>query len=259
MKSLVLTEEELGMGGERLLHVQLNAPRSNALEPRLITALHDALDRVEADGYDRILVSSGPNFSTGGDVVRFLEAARKGEGAVYAQCLVPRLQELVMRFVTLPSIVAVAARGAITGGAAGLLFSADLAVLHPQAFVQPYYGRVGFAPDGGWTSTLPARIGAGPALTWLLTDWRADADALVQMGLAAEVSEVPENRALDLLTSVDVGSALASKALIWNAERRAELARALALETEQFIKLVGRPETCTRMESFLNIKARENV
>lgn len=259
MKPAVQVEDGHGPGGLRFLHVQMRAPRAGALEPGLITALHGALDRVEKEGHDRVMISSGPNFSTGGDVARFLEAVQRGEGAAYAKRLVSGLQDLVMRFLTLPAIVAVAARGAITGGAAGLLFAADLVVLHPKAFVQPYYGQMGFAPDGGWTATLPAQIGAGPALTWLLTDRRADADALRQMGIAADISEAPEDRAFDLLASFGIGSALASKALIWNVTRRAEMAEALARETEHFVNLVDRAETRTRMETFLNIKPRENV
>jgi len=35
----------------------------------------------------------------------------------------------------------------MTGGGAGFLFAADLAVLAPDAFVQPYYTRMGFAPS----------------------------------------------------------------------------------------------------------------
>lgn len=259
MKPTVLVEDGHGPGGLRFLHVQMRAPRAGALEPGLISALHGALDRVETEGHERVLISSGPNFSTGGDVAQFLEAVQLGEGAAYAKRLVPGLQDLVLRLISLPAIVAVAARGAITGGAAGLLFAADLAVLHPQAFVQPYYARMGFAPDGGWTATLPERIGAGASLSWLLSDRRVGAEDARGMGLAVEVSDSPETRAAALLAQSDIATALASKALIWDSARRASVAARLAVEAEHFSRLIGRAETRARMESFLNFGASADV
>lgn len=251
MTGPVATAWQETAAGEACVRITLAAPRANALEPGLLDALHAAFDRLEASGARRALIAGGRNFSSGGDVARFAEAAGRGAARAYASALVPRLQEAVARMLAMPVLFAVAARGAVTGGAAGLLFAADLAVLAPDAFVQPWYSEVGFAPDGGWTAVLPERIGAGRTQAWLLSNRRLAAPEAVAAGLAEAVDPEPEARALALLDRGDTGAALATKALVWDASRRAEVARRLAAETDAFLDRIGRPEVRAGMARFL--------
>lgn len=238
--------------GERCFTLALAAPRANALEPGLLAALHAGLDALERSGARLALLSGGRNFSSGGDVARFAEAAARGEARAYAETLVPLLQDALLRMIALPVLFGVAARGAVTGGSAGFLFAADLAVLAPGAFVQPWYSRVGFAPDGGWTALLPERVGAGAALRWLLADDRLDAGGALARGLADAVDPEPEARALALLGEGDTGARLAAKALVWDGPRRAETARRLAAETSAFLDRIGRPEVRAGMARYLD-------
>ncbi|MCV2882530.1 enoyl-CoA hydratase/isomerase family protein [Actibacterium sp. XHP0104] len=235
--------------GARLAHIRLTAPRANALEPGLLADLHAALDQC-ADA-QAVLLSGGRNFSTGGDVAAFLAAAKRGEAQAYAMQVVPPLQELVLRLVSMPALVAVAARGAITGGSAGLLFAADLAVVAPDVFIQPYYARMGFAPDGGWAALLPELIGIASARSWLNADQRVMAPALPATGLAADLSDTPEDHAIALLGDLDIGTRLAAKAVIWDAPRRALLEQRLAAETRAFVARITRPDVAARMERFV--------
>lgn len=240
--------------GEQVQSLQLRAPRANALEPDLLQALHQALDQVEAAGADKVLIQGGHNFSSGGDIGRFLAAAAAGEAAEYAGAVVPLLQDLILRMLSMPVLIAVAARGAVTGGAAGMVFAADLAVLAPDSFVQPYYGEMGFAPDGGWTAVLPERIGTGAALDWLVSNRRLDANALQALNLAHSVHGNPEARALSLLTQTETGAALAAKRLIWDRARLDVMRARLDAETEAFEDLITRPATAARMQNFLSSK-----
>ncbi len=32
------------------------------------------------------------------------------------------------------------------------MLAADMILMDAAAFIQPYYARMGFAPDGGWTA-----------------------------------------------------------------------------------------------------------
>jgi 2-(1,2-epoxy-1,2-dihydrophenyl)acetyl-CoA isomerase len=237
--------------GSRVAQLTLAAPRANALVPALLDAVAAALDRAEGADCAAILVAGGRNFSIGGDVRAFREALRAGEGRAYAAQLVPQLQDLVERLVTMPRLVAIAARGAVTGGAAGFLFAADLAVVSPDCFVQPYYAQVGFAPDGGWTALLPERIGAGPAQEWLLHDRRVGGAGLVALRLAATCDAAPEAAALRLLGQGSLGARLAAKALIWDAARRALLRSRLDAEVQAFLDRIERPETRAGMDAFL--------
>ena len=238
-------------GGVACARLTLAGGRANALEPGLLGDLNSALDRAEAQHARIILLCGGRNFSSGGDVRGFHAATAGGTGQAYARTVVPLLQTIVARLIAMPRLVVVAARGAITGGSAGLLFAADLAVLAPDAFVQPYYPQVGFAPDGGWTAVLPERIGAGRAAEWLQSDRRLAAQDLHDLGLATMVSGTPEERALELAARGEIGTRLATKALIWDRARRAQVEARLEAETAAFLERIGQPDTARGMARFL--------
>ena len=225
--------------------------RANALEPGLLGDFTAALDRAEALDAKVILLCGGRNFSSGGDVRGFHAATLDGSGQDYARTVVPLLQTIVARLIAMPRLVVVAARGAITGGSAGLLFAADLAVLAPDAFVQPYYPQVGFAPDGGWTALLPERIGAGRAAEWLQSDRRLSAQALCDAGLATAISDTPEEQALELAANGEIGTRLATKALIWDSARRGQVEGRLEAETTAFLDRIAEPDTLRGMSRFL--------
>ena len=120
-------------GAEGIFRLTLCGPRANALEPGILREFHAGLDALDASGAERAVF-------------------RAANPEAHADAVVPLLQDALRRMVEMPVIFCIAARGAITGGGAGLLFAGDLAVLAPDAFVQPYYAQVGFAPDGGWTA-----------------------------------------------------------------------------------------------------------
>ncbi|WP_375589459.1 enoyl-CoA hydratase/isomerase family protein [Hoeflea alexandrii] len=238
-------------GGASCVRLTLSGGRANALEPGLLGDLISALDRAEAQDARIILLCGGRNFSSGGDVRGFHAATLDGRGQDYARTVVPLLQTIVARLIAMPRLVVVAARGAITGGSAGLLFAADLAVLAPDAFVQPYYPQVGFAPDGGWTALLPERIGAGRAAEWLQSDRQLSAEALWDAGLATAVSDIPEEQALELAASGEIGTRLMTKALIWDSARRRHIETRLEAETTAFLERIGQPDTLRGMSRFL--------
>ena len=252
MSGLVSWEKAVLPNGEACFRITLNAPRANALEPGLLAELHLAFDALEQSGFQKALILSGRNFSTGGDVSRFFEAAQLGCAESYADQVVPSLQDLIMRMIGLPVVFASAVRGAATGGASGIVFASDLVAAAPDAFVQPYYGVMGFAPDGGWTALLPELIGAGPAQSWLMANHRYGAMELRRLGLVQAIDADPEARALALLDGIEAASALAAKSIIWNDARLASVRAGLDAETAAFRKLIVRQETLSRMTEFLH-------
>jgi 2-(1,2-epoxy-1,2-dihydrophenyl)acetyl-CoA isomerase len=227
------------------------AKRANSLEPEFLKEMASALEQAEQQGIKVLQICGGRNFSSGGDVREFHAASLRGEAATYASNVVPLLQTIIYRLISMKCLVVVAARGAITGGGAGLLFAADLAVLAPDAFVQPYYSKVGFAPDGGWTALLPERMGAGKALEWLQSDRRLSAQDLQDAGLATTVSDTPEQTSLELVSDGPIGARLTAKALIWDEARRAAIHARLEAETVAFLERIGRPDTVLGMSRFL--------
>ena len=254
MSEFLLFEVEDGIAT-----LTMNRPEKlNAFTNDMLRGLVAALDECDEreDVRAVILTGAGRGFCSGGDVAAFFRAANP---EAHADAVVPLLQDALRRMVEMPVIFCIAARGAITGGGAGLLFAGDLAVLAPDAFVQPYYAQVGFAPDGGWTALLPERIGAGAAQDWLLSDARASARDLVQAGLAREVQDAPEDRAAEMLAGMRIAPALAAKRLIWDGARVAALTARLEAETRAFRALIGRPETREGMARFLGEGARADA
>lgn len=236
-----------------VLRLRLHGGRANALVPDFMAALHEAWDQVEARAPDAVLITAGANFCSGGDIGGFRAAAQDGRLVDYAHALVPALQAFVQRIIAAPFVVAVAARGAITGGGAGLLFASDMAVVGRDAFVQPYYNVVGFGPDGGWCAILPERIGLARTQAWLAENQRVLADGLCDLGLALDTVAATETEAalIDRLATTDLGTLGAAKAVFWDATRRSLVAQRLEAETERFLTCIAAPEMPQRLSAFM--------
>ena len=240
-----------------VLRMRLHGGRANALVPDFMAALHEAWDQVEARAPAAVLMTGGANFCSGGDIGGFHSGAQDRRLVEYAKALVPALQAFVQRLIAAPFIVAAAARGAITGGGAGLLFASDMAVVGRDAFVQPYYNVVGFGPDGGWCAILPERIGLAPAQAWLAENRRIGADGLCDLGLALGTSDTPEDALIDRLAATDLGTLATAKATFWDAARRDLVAQRLEAETQGFLTRIAAPDMPDRLSQFLQSMKKE--
>ncbi|MCV6591903.1 MAG: enoyl-CoA hydratase/isomerase family protein [Silicimonas sp.] len=256
--SKVLVETRALESGSTAAILTFNAPRANALEPEFLAQITRALDSVA--GADAVvLTSSGRNFSSGGDVGAFVRAFEDGTPVDYARQVVPPLQKLVYRLAASDQIVGLAGTGAITGGSAGFLFAADLVVLSPGAFIQPYYAEVGFAPDGGWAALLPLIIGPAHALRLQIANRRIEAREALVLGLAQDIIDPPLETLMGQLNRLDLGAARCAKRLIWTEARLAQLSEGLEAETQAFLARIALPETRDGMGRFLDTLAREKA
>lgn len=167
-----------------LAEITLNRPeRHNALVPELLDALSEALGGVaEHSPRAVILAARGPSFSTGGDVGAF-HATPRAQRTAYARRVVGGLNRVILELLRLPVPTIAAVHGTVTGGSLGLVLASDLVVAGPQASFAPWYTRVGFSPDGGWTALLPERVGRACALELQLCNRRLDADEARAWGL----------------------------------------------------------------------------
>ncbi len=243
-----------------------HAGRSNSLTPELLKDLAAALsDPATTDAPFIFLTAEGQNFSTGGDVARFRDAVRGEFALTYAEEVVGLLHDVIMQLLRARSIIVTAAQGAITGGSFGLIAASDAVVLSDDAFLQPYYREVGFAPDGGWTAILPDLIGAKRALGAQLFNTRIRAETALALGLADRVCSTDELRdqALAAIGSMDAAAgcdALArAKALVWDDARLAAVESRLAAEKVAFCERIVLPETYAALDKFLGEKGGTNV
>lgn len=242
--------------------ITLDRPeRHNALVPALLDDLLAAIEAARSqDVFALTLTGRGRSFSTGGDIAGFLAArtdtADTAGITAYAGTLVAKLNDAILALAAFPAPVIAAVNGPVTGGSTGLVLAADIVLMTEDAFLQPYYVDVGFAPDGGWTALLPERIGAARAARIQMLNERIDAETAHNLGLADRVvarDRLPHAIAetLETLRAKEPTSLRTTRGLIWSARRREALRRDLEAERQAFLGLIGRDCVAERMRAFL--------
>lgn len=236
--------------------VTLDRPfRHNSLVPELLEELAEAWAAAAGDPDVRccVLAAEGRSFSTGGDVRAFFEHV-DGDLTGYASRTVGLLNASILAMVELPVPIVAAVNGMVTGGSLGLVLGADLVLVAPEATFTPWYGVVGFAPDGGWTAMLPDVIGRSRAADALYRNQTIRAEEAVAWGLANRV--VPA----DSLREEAAAVAAAIAGMVPGAVRHAKrglwhdvdaLAARLEGERRRFVDQVVTEESRAGMGRFL--------
>lgn len=238
------------------LTLTLNRPhRGNALTPALLDGICQALD-THRQARTIVLTGTGSAFSCGGDIREFYDRSENpGELLNFARTIVGTLNETLLRIVDQNAFLVCALNGPITGGSIGLMLACDHVIASETAFAQPYYARMGFAPDGGWTAMMPGRAGPGFSRNWLSLDKRLDAREMGRRGIVDEVcapGALAEHvaRAVQQNNDLDRASIHSSRLLALGGRER--LATDLDSELQAFLALIDREETVQRMHDFLN-------
>lgn len=234
--------------------VLANPARCNALTIELLSDLNSALDGLDTPRA-LVLSAEGRHFSTGGDVARLAAEVAAGNGPAHGAALVGALNGAILRLAGLPCPVLAVVQGALTGGALGLVLAADLVVMTPDAFVQPWYAAVGFAPDGGWTAMLPARIGARHARALQLLNTRLGAEQALSLGLADAVTAEPAARIDAWLAAIlahDPGTLADTRRLTTDLPA---LEAALEAERSAFVARIASPGSRAGMDRFLSARS----
>ena len=238
------------------LTITLNRPRrGNALTPDLLRGITTALDE-HRKAKTIVLTGTGSAFSCGGDIREFFDrSGDRSDLLAFARDIVGTLNETLLRLVEQERFLVCALNGPVTGGSVGLMLACDHVIACHDAFAQPYYARMGFAPDGGWTAMMPDRAGAGFTRNWLALDRRLNAAEMLEKGIIDELcfaDRMPEYlEALLARTARHDRRTLAAARLLGVGGRDA-LSRRLEDELQAFLTLIDRDETVQRMHDFLN-------
>lgn len=243
---------------KNIASIRLNRPeRHNALVPGLLDDLRGCLELARGVAPDALILSAeGRSFSTGGDVGGFLDHTDSADELIaYSDRIVASLHDAIIDLLEFPAPVLAAVNGPVTGGALGLILAADLVAMSETTFLQPYYGVVGFGPDGGWTALLPERIGTARALELQYLNTRLTASDALHLGLANAV--VPEK---DVAHQIDSWTAAiadmnsntlkATRANVWDKSRIATVRERLDQEKRRFLERVIAPDTLEGMKRF---------
>lgn len=235
--------------------ISLNRPdRHNALVPELLEELIEAIaaSAIDPEIHAIVLAAEGPSFSTGGDVRAFFDEGDDVAG--YAAHIVGLLNDTMLALIDTPKPVVAAVHGMVTGGSLGLVLAADVVLVADEASFTPWYGVVGFSPDGGWTAILPDIIGRARTADILLRNRTVTAKEAVRWGLAVAVTPSFGIREEAIALAGEVadkvpGSVRNTKARLWS--RRDEIARALEDERTRFVQQIVTDEARHGMARFL--------
>lgn len=232
--------------------ITLDRPsRHNALVPDLLIALLHALDEVAARGAAALVLGAeGRSFSTGGDLRGFFE--HRDSIGTYADRLVGLLNDVILAIHRLPLPTVCAVRGQVCGGSLGLLLACDRIVMQPGASIAPWYGAVGFSPDGGWTAMLPGVIGRRQAAQWLLSNERCDAVRCLELGLAQEVASDAPAAGLTWAREAAMLSRSATRETVSLLRGDEGLAERLEAEKTAFVRQIRSPKALAGIERFLH-------
>ena len=229
--------------------VEMCRPPHNFFDIKLISALADAFEALQADPQCRaiVLAAQGRSFCAGADfsAPERAEGARRNPGDLYRQAV--RLFE-----VTKPVIAAV--QGPAIGGGLGLALAADFRVTCPEARFSANFARLGFHPGFALSCTLPRLIGAQQAALLLYTGRRINGEEAVRIGLADELAsqDTVRPRAQALADEIALSAPMLSSinvdyVIIGHSERRqyfAETDESVAKKTAAALAAELRPITC---------------
>jgi len=131
--------------------------RRNALNPKLVASLREAV--IEATEHARAIVisSSGSAFSAGADL-----------DDVYSEEFLDALLDMLHTVESAPVPVIAAVDGPAIGAGVQLALAADLRVVAPDAYIAIPAAKLGISVDLWTTRRLTSLIGGGPARTVLL-------------------------------------------------------------------------------------------
>lgn len=188
----------------------------NAFNRNTIAELNDALARAETDDvYAVVFGGTEDAFCAGADVT---DMPNWSEGSMeeYAGYLWA-VQNVVRRLRNHPVPTVAAVSGPAVGAGCDFALACDLRVVSPDAFLREGFVRIGLVPGDGGGWLLPRLIGEAKAREYLLTGRDITPEDAVDLGLAVDITDDPNDAARDLAAEIRDLPALAverTKALI---------------------------------------------
>ena len=242
----------LDEGIGRLTLVRTDA--HNAIDPAMVEALAGAVERAaEAESLRALLIAAaGPSFSVGGDL-RYL-GARSDRLVEELEPMVGRYHDALAHIAELPVPVVCAVRGAVAGGALGLLWCADLTIVADDAKLVAGFMKLGLSGDGGSSWWLPRLLGFTRARELLLegrvlSGAEAAAYGLVSRAVPADEVEAESERVVTELAELPVAAYAEIRLLLARALDR-DLAAGLSAEHEAMLRTAATTDARERVARF---------
>ena len=231
------------------LHLQINRPaKKNALTPAMYSVLADSLNQAAGDFSIRCVVISGSPkaFTAGNDIGDFLNTPPSGADSpvfhfLYALHNFPK-----------PLIAAV--RGNAVGIGTTMLLHCDLVYATSDAELSMPFVTLGLVPEAGSSLLFPRLVGHAIASEIFLTGRTFSGHEAFEMGLVNELSDNPEDRALEIATLIGEQPPTAvinTKALLKSGHHQA-VSMVMEAEGELFRIALDSDEARTAFMNFLS-------
>jgi 2-(1,2-epoxy-1,2-dihydrophenyl)acetyl-CoA isomerase len=136
----------------------LNRPeKKNAMSLELLKAVHASLlSARDKDAGVVVIRGAGRTFSSGGDVIEFMESA---EPAARVDSMADFLNRSIVQIRRMPAVVVAVVEGLAVGAGLSLSLACDLTIAGKKALMNMGYRRIGLTPDGGGSLFLPRLAG----------------------------------------------------------------------------------------------------
>lgn len=170
---------------EGIATITLNRPdRLNAIVPRMMYEMAEALEDAQNDDEVRVVVitGAGRGFCAGADVK---EMASETSGERVEELRSVHRMALTLRRCDKPIIAAV--NGAAVGAGCDIAMQCDIRIASENARFGEVYVRLGLAPGNGGTYLLPQLVGLEKACELLFTGDIIDAREAERIGLVSRM------------------------------------------------------------------------
>ncbi|MEE4212024.1 MAG: 3-hydroxyacyl-CoA dehydrogenase NAD-binding domain-containing protein [Parvularcula sp.] len=172
-----------------ILRASIDHPPVNALSQAVRAGLEDALEKLEDEDLQGLVIESAQApFSAGADIREFSSAPRE-----------PHLPALLERMAACPKPIAAAIRGLAFGGGLELALAADWRAAAPGTRFGLPEVNLGLIPGAGGTQRLPRLVGGDASLRLITSGKPIGSKEALQMGLIDVEDDDPVAMAFELL------------------------------------------------------------
>ena len=239
----------------------INRPQAlNALNDETISQIGEALDEIEADPKNRVLLITGAGdkaFVAGADIRELKQCTSAEQGSEASR----KGSKLFRRLENSRLVTMAAVNGFALGGGMELCLACDFRIASNNAmFGLPEVG-LGIIPGYGGTQRLPRLIGRGLAMELITTGRKFDAHYALHIGLVNRVVPQPDllslarSLAQEILAQAPLAVAAAKKALSQGVE--ASLDQGLEVESVEFGQLCLSKDMHEGMAAFVEKRKAE--
>lgn len=235
----------------------LNRPQAlNALNDETITQMTAALDEIEANPVNRVLLITGAGekaFVAGADIRELKECKDAAQG----QSASEKGSRFFRRLETSRLVTIAGVNGFALGGGMELCLACDFRFASSNATFGLPEVSLGIIPGYGGTQRLPRLIGRGLAMELIATGRKFDAHYALHIGLVNRVVPGPgpdllvlcRQVAQEIMAQAPLAVAAAKKALATGMET--DLDSALKIESQEFGKLCTTSDMHEGMAAFV--------